>query len=110
MSTNRNPARARNPKAASITVGFRLDAAVHQELAQRAEKQGLSPHELARNYVEEMLDRDVGATLFRIEECLAGCIESLGRLKQNIASTALLIATERCSEEDAKDWVAKNFV
>ncbi len=108
MIADANPKRSAKAIKSSKTIGFRLDAEAFRALEGRAARLGLSPYELAKYYAVDMLQQDENKAGFT--QGIGVCMEMLQRLQQNIASTAILIASERCTEEEARAWVEKNFV
>lgn len=91
-----------------MTIGFRLDAEAYQVLARRAARLGRSPHELAKFYTIDMLEQDENRA--NLAEGIRLCIRKLDGLHQNIASTAILVATGRCSDQEARAWVKENLL
>ena len=95
--------------AAPATIGFRMDDVSSQELAEQAARLNVSPHELARHYVMEMLS----ASQDRAElwEFLKHIDERMIHLREDLVLVAegILVATHAMSKQDARAWVDKCF-
>lgn len=107
MPSDGNHTRLRKTTKSPGTIGFRLDAEAHRALAGRAARLGLSPHALAKLYVMDMLQQDENRA--DLADGLRVCIKMLDRLRQNVLSTAILVASGRCTEKEARAWVEENF-
>lgn len=93
----------------SGTIGFRLDEESHRVLSERANRLGISPHELARHYVIEMLhEAEERAAL---HEAIATLQQGIHKIREDVATTAeaLLIAAGDYEAEEAHTWAAENF-
>ena len=91
---------------APVSVGFRLgDEESRRLLGQRAARLGVSPHDLAREYVREMLqEREERAVL---RAALGELHEQLQQFRADFAFAvqALLTSAGKVSEGQAKRWV-----
>lgn len=99
--------------SAPATVGFRLDPESRQILAQRAQNLGVSSHELARQYVFEALSvSEERAELHRAIIALQeGVLAKFSEFKGDLAFAVetLLVTCGEVDEEEAKEWIKKNF-
>lgn len=91
------------------TIGFRLEAQEIAILSERAEKLGVSPHELARSYVLELLGASEERTALR--EGVVTLHNVIGLLREDLALSveALLISAGKVSEEQARKWAEENL-
>lgn len=97
------------PEKAPATIGFRLDETSRQALGRQAKRLGVSPHELARFYVLELLSaneerqalRDTLEMVYHQNDCF--------RRSMALAVEALLTASGKLSPQQAKEWSAANF-
>ena len=99
-------------KAAPETVGFRLSKESGEHLAKYARQAGVSPHALAREFVEQVLCSGGSfAALFALQGEVAAIRAELSELRKDIStSTAvLLVSAGRTTSEAAKAWVEKNL-
>ncbi|MCZ7640636.1 MAG: hypothetical protein M5U12_33985 [Verrucomicrobia bacterium] len=124
---------------APVTVGFRLDADHSQALTRRAVKAGLSPHELARQFVVEalhdnerlsVLEQAVKALCAEMQELhrdllqttreqpgLPAVVELVNTLKLELdqsrrdlaLSVFALLVAAGKSMDEAKAWVQKHL-
>ena len=91
------------------TVGFRLDPESGRALAARAAALGVSPHELARSYVIEVLqEAEERAALREAVQELNG---KLLRFRADfvVAIEALLVSAGKVEDSSARAWVDKHF-
>jgi len=94
---------------ARTTIGFRLENEKFAELSRRAKALGVSPHELARHYVLEILSEKEERGALR--EAVNALGEYLGEVRKDIAlaAEALLTAAGTVEEKDAREWAKKNL-
>ena len=91
------------------TVGFRLGDEKYVELSRRAKGLGVSPHELARYYVVEMLLEKEGRTeLRKVADALGEHIREAGK-DIALASEALLSSVGTVSEKQTQEWTRQNL-
>ena len=91
------------------TIGFRLDPAANRELATRAERLGLSSHQLARDYVIQMLQAsEQGTNLKNANDSVHAHLCEL-REDLSLAIETLLIAAGNVEKTEARAWIAANF-
>lgn len=116
MARSRKQTIAGPPLKAPETVGFRLDPASRVELAKRADRLGVSPHVLAREYVIEMLHEPEERRQLR--EAVAHLGEGVGTLFQQVfksredlatVAEALLVQAGNVDPKKASQWVDDNF-
>lgn len=112
--TNREKTRRRaraspRPRGGPDTISFRVDADMAAALAERADRLGISLHDVARELVRLGLQQvdgfgEVGRALEQIQETLT-------RLRGDVATTAeaLLVTAGGQSQETAYHWVEQNL-
>ena len=95
----RSPA---DPAHPPTTIKFRFEEEHSALLAERAARLGISPHELAREYVLEMLHEGEERAALRA---------AVASLRQDIfvAAGALLTSAGKMSREEARAWVKTNY-
>ena len=87
---------------APAILSFRLDEASAAVLSQRAARLGVSPHELAREYVLVILaEAEERAALYA---AIVALRQDLG-----LATGVLLSAAGKVKEDEARAWVKANF-
>ncbi len=96
-------------REAPVTIGFRLDEPNLQKLVLHAQRLNISPHDLARHYVIEMLNAPqervtLWLALKALEERLAGFREDLVLVAEGI-----LVGTGSLSQQEARTWTDTNF-
>ena len=91
------------------TIGFRLDLDSSRVLAERAARLGVSPHELARHYVVELLHESEERAAFRT--AFEQVQQNLEQFRNDFAFAveALLSSAGKVSKEEARTWVAKSL-
>lgn len=91
------------------TVGFRLDKVSTQTLRDRAAALGISHHELARNYVSQMLNEAGDRKALRAKS--ESMHQEIAELREDfaLAVETLLVMAGKAKKEDAQAWVAGNF-
>ncbi len=96
-------------KPPSTMIGFRLDEAAADVLTARAGRLGVSPHELARQYVVEALQ--LGEHLAAIDQRLEALHERAQSLQEDLvlAVEALLASAGQVTEKQAREWVKTNL-
>lgn len=100
------------PELAPETVGFRLNTEDRKLLQAHALQAGVSAHDLARTFVEQVLKSGGSITaLLALHEEITALRDELSTLRRDIAvSTAvLLVSAGRTSAETARSWVEKNL-
>lgn len=113
MTKEAKPRSQRRPLArlgnGAGTVSFRVDAGTAAALAERADRLGISPHDVARELVRLGLQQadgfgEVGRALEQVQETLT-------RLRGDVATTAeaLLVTAGGQSQETAYRWVEENL-
>jgi len=94
------------------TIGFRLSKEDRRLLKSHALQAGMSPHTLARAFVEHVL-RSGGSLvqLLSLQEEISIVRQQLADLRTDVSvSTAvLLVSAGHTNSEAAKDWVEKNL-
>jgi hypothetical protein len=95
--------------SAPATIGFRLDETSLRVLCQRAARLNVSPHELARHYVEGVLQEAEERAVVR--DAFAQLQENLNHFRRDfaVAVEALLTSAGTVSEEDARQWVSEGL-
>ena len=104
--------KALTPDLAPETIGFRLGDEDRRLLAKHALQAGVSPHVLARAFVEQVLRSGGSLTqLLSILDELSTFREELSKLRTDISvSTAvLLVSAGKTTSEAARAWVEKNL-
>lgn len=94
---------------APATVGFRLDDKSRRVLGERAARLGVSPHELAKDYVlDKLSEKEERAFLQMALQDLLGVCQ---QLRGDIATTAeaILIAAGKVDAKEAREWVERTF-
>ena len=91
------------------TISFRINGHRLTSLEKRAEKLALSPGDLARKCVVQMLDDENENDLLRLRlAALENEVKELRRGMSNMAE-ALLVVSGKVTKEQAKDWVKENL-
>ncbi len=91
------------------TIGFRLDPDSSRVLAERAARLGVSPHDLARHYVVELLhEREERAALRAAFEQLHQNLQQF-RSDFAFAVEAVLTSAGQVPEDEARTWVKKSL-
>ena len=90
-------------------VVFRLDSDNVQELSARAEKLGVSIHQLARHYTLEALGEKEKRRLE--QQAIYALQQEIATLREDLTLCVevLLVSAGKVSENDARDWVRENF-
>ncbi|HOW64832.1 MAG TPA: hypothetical protein P5186_18190 [Candidatus Paceibacterota bacterium] len=109
MSTKPNARRQEASQQIPATIGFRLDEKCVHVLALRASNLGVSPHSLAKHYVELALQQP--ETLISIGLALEQLRELNRQMRDDIATTAvaLLTAAGDATEDEARAWADQNL-
>jgi hypothetical protein len=91
------------------TISFRLDPASSRRLAERAAQLGVSPHELARHYVVELLQAPEERTALRT--AFEELHQNLHQFRSDFAFAveALLTSAGQVPKEEAQTWVQKSL-
>lgn len=91
------------------TIGFRLDTDARAILTRRAIALGISPHDLARHYVLELLhcNEERAALRDAIVQLRQEIIES--RKDTALSTEALLASAGKASPEEASSWTRENL-
>ena len=109
MNTPRPRSRAPVGTQSSSTIGFRLDDETRRVLYERAARLNLSPHELARCYVIEVLQESEERVALR------AAVETLNANLDHfhsgfaLAIEALLVSAGKVSVSEARAWVDKSL-
>ena len=91
------------------TISFRLSGHQLVSLEKRAEKLTVSPGDLARKCVVQMLDDEQESDLLRLKlSALENEVKDLRRGINNMAE-ALLVVSGKVTKEQAKEWVKENI-
>ena len=91
------------------TVGFRLDATHNKLLFERATALKMSPHELARIYVVQMLHE--GNERRDIYQAIQATFNQLTESRKDTALVAQeLLISSGIDEKNAKTWVKENLL
>jgi hypothetical protein len=107
------PRRSRPPKGpvagGSATIGFRFDDESHRVLSERAVRLGMSPHELARQYVLEVLQESEERAALR--EALLALRSNLQQFREDMlfGVEALMVSAGKATESEARAWAERNF-
>ncbi len=111
-------------KAPRRCIGFRLDQENHRALVERAAKFKVSPHDLARSYVIQVLQEQeervalhaaIDAlhrdTIAGLREGIAGLLRQGVQLRNDllVAVEALLESAGQVDRAEAHTWVKENF-
>lgn len=97
------------PETGPTTIGFRLEPKYGQVLATRANALGVSPHELARRYLIEMLEEsEERAVLRQAVQALNGNLNSF-RNEFIFAVEAMLVRAGTVKNEEAATWIEEHF-
>jgi len=103
--------KAPEPHAPSTaaTIGFRLDPANSRLLAGRAAQLGVSPHELARHYVVELLQQHAERAALRT--AFEQLHQNLHQFRSDFAFAveALLTSAGQVPKDEAQAWVEKSL-
>jgi len=94
---------------ARTTIGFRVDEELFAELTRRAKALGVSPHELARHYVMELLSAEEERTALR--ETVNAVGQHMIEIRKDIALAveALLSSAGTLDEKQAHQWTQRNL-
>lgn len=109
MSRAKSTLPGRRETPVPTMIAFRLQADAAQTLAERAERLGVSPHELARHYVLEVLHEPYERAA--LHEAVSSLHVEIHKVRGDVATAAegLLVAGGKVSAEDARDWITENF-
>ena len=109
MKTPRSRSRVPAGTDPSSTIGFRLDDETRRVLFERAARLQVSPHELARRYVIEVLQESEERIALR--EAVETLNADLDQFRSGfaLAMEALLVSAGKVSVTDARDWVDKSL-
>ena len=109
MPRKKLPIVAATENFARTVISFRLDESSLQILLQRAARLNVSPHELARHYVEELVHETEERAMLR--EACAQLHENFNAFRRDFAVSveALLTSAGTVSEEDARKWVTEGL-
>lgn len=109
MSSRRPIRNAIATEPSAATIGFRLDPENRACLQQRAGALGISPHELAREYVIEMLQAEKERC--NLHAALLDLHQALLRLRGDVATTAeaILIAAGEVDPKEARAYIERVF-
>ena len=90
-------------------ISFRLDEQSSRVLGERAARLDLSPHELARHYVLELLEQSEERAALR--EALQQLVQNQQKFHADFAFAvqALLTSAGKVSSEKAEAWVAASI-
>jgi len=90
-------------------IGFRLDPANNRLLAERAAQLGISPHELARHYVLELLQQHEERAALRT--AFEELHQNLHQFRSDFAFAveALLTSAGQVPKDEAQTWVEKSL-
>ena len=105
-----NPASPASPAPPSpAVIGFRLDDASREVLGERAAALGVSPHELARRYLIEVLHEPEERAALR--EALVVLHKEITGIREDIplAVEALLTSAGKVTAADARAYVEEHF-
>jgi polyhydroxyalkanoate synthesis regulator phasin len=93
----------------ATTVGFRLDEESREALDRRAKRLGVSTHELARDFVFEVLWE--GQERAELRHAVSALHREVSELRKDIALAleALLVSTGKATEDEARVYVEENF-
>ena len=97
------------PQGQSSTIGFRLDHDARQVLAERAALLGVTPHQLARQYVlEALMKAEEGAF---VRAALTAIHQEVSKVRADLIFSvqALLSGAGNLGEKEAEKWVKENF-
>ena len=106
---------------APATIGFRLDDASRKLLGERAARLKISPHELARDYLIEMLNPSPQRTALDDQTAanerevlwaaLNGLHERMIDLRRDLVLVAegIIVATGAMDKQGARAWTKKCF-
>lgn len=91
------------------TISFRLDDPSSRVLAERATRLGVSPHELARHYVLEILQQAEERAALR--EAVVALHKEITGFREDIAlaTEALLASAGKVTDQEAHAWVEEHF-
>jgi hypothetical protein len=109
MTTHHSRTKVPVGTATSTTIGFRLDDETRRVLFERAARLQVSPHELARRYVIEVLQESEERIALR--EAVETLNADLDQFRSGfaLAMEALLVSAGKVSVTDARDWVDKTL-
>lgn len=91
----------------STTICFRLDAETRRVLDERAARLNLSPHDLARRYVMEVLQEAEERAALREAVTILNDHWEHFRGDFALAMEALLVSAGKVSVADARHWIEK---
>lgn len=103
------PRKITRPRAPRICVGFRLDEESHRVLTERAANLKVSPHELARFYVLQILQEEQERTA--LHDAVAGLHQQLIQQREDflLGLEALLASAGKATAEEAHAWIHENY-
>src|SRR5436190_19303994 len=104
--------RSLTTELAPETIGFRLGEDYRRLLAKFALQAGVSPHVLAREFVEQVLKSGGSlAQLLSLCEHISAVREQLSEIRHDlaVATAVLLVSGGRTTSDEAKAWVKKNL-
>ena len=109
MPRKKLPSVAATENSAPTVITFRLDESSLRILLDRAARLNVSPHELARHYVEELVHAAEERAMLR--EAFAQLHENFTAFRRDFAVSveALLTSAGTVSEEDARKWVTEGL-
>ena len=109
MPRKKTPPASGSAPIAPTNISFRLDETSIRLLCQRAARLNVSPHELARHYVEEVLQEAEERAVVR--DAFAQLQENLNHFRRDfaVAVEALLTSAGTVSEEEARKWVSEGL-
>ena len=98
------------PARLPTIITFRVDEATAQALVQRATRLRVSPHDIARELVAQVLQ--LPHDLEELKRAVLVLHETLNHLRTDVASTAevLLVTAGKRSAEEAYRWVEQTLV
>lgn len=109
MTRSNSNSRALIAPPAPGVIGFRLDEATRQVLGERAAALGVSPHELARRYLIEVLHEPEERAALR--EALVCLHKEIAGVREDIplAVEALLTSAGKVTAAEARAYVEEHF-
>jgi Ribbon-helix-helix protein, copG family len=90
-------------------IGFRLDEASAKQIVARAKRMGVSRHEVAREYIRQMLSEPEDRT--EMNRCIALMQKTIKELRIDfaLAIEAILVSAGKVDAKQARAWINENL-
>lgn len=111
MANNKSRTRKLDPNKTIdlCQIGFRLDEASTKVIVARAKRMGVSRHEVAREYIRQLLSEPEDRT--EINRCVATMQKTIKELRIDfaLAIEAILASAGKVDAKQAHAWVIENL-